>query len=381
MVSKSKKITCILLILFVFIAIFGNLKSIADSGYTINVTEEKSYQISNVNDAEANWILSDSSVVTIINTGKSGIQIGSYANYTYSVTIKALKKGTTTLSLQSSNGTIISSTNIEVTNNLISIEGFEESVVNITKGKEYQSVLMTTPVNPDDLGVVTWSSSNTDIATIDENGKVKAKEYGTTTIKAVVQGKEYTYTLNVVLPFTDVKTTDWFYGAVKYTYDNGILKGATDTEFRPSKNITRADLLTILWRMEGEPQVTGVKDFPDISEKAYYANAVRWGTKNNIVSGYKNGKFGPTDNITREQLATILYNYAKYKGKNVTANPDLSKYKDWHKVTGYAQPAMKWAIAKGVVSGKDNSTRLDPQGTASRAEATAMIYNYCTKIK
>ena len=381
MVSKSKKITCILLILFVFIAIFGNLKSIADSGYTINVTEEKSYQISNVNDAEANWILSDSSVVTIINTGKSGIQIGSYANYTYSVTIKALKKGTTTLSLQSSNGTIISSTSIEVTNNLISIEGFEESVVNITKGKEYQSVLMTTPVNPDDLGEVTWSSSNTDIATIDENGKVKAKEYGTTTIKAVVQGKEYTDTLNVVLPFTDVKTTDWFYGAVKYTYDNGILKGATDTEFRPSKNITRADLLTILWRMEGEPQVTGVKDFPDVSTEAYYANAVRWGTKNNIVSGYNNGNFGPTDNITREQLATILYNYAKYKGKNVTANPDLSKYKDWHKVTGYAQPAMKWAIEKGVVNGKDNSTRLDPQGTASRAEATAMIYNYCTRIK
>ena len=381
MVSKSKKITCILLILFVFIAIFGNLKSIADSGYTINVTEEKSYQISNVNDAEANWILSDSSVVTIINTGKSGIQIGSYANYTYSVTIKALKKGTTTLSLQSSNGTIISSTSIEVTNNLISIEGFEESVVNITKGKEYQSVLMTTPVNPDDLGEVTWSSSNTDIATIDENGKVKAKEYGTTTIKAVVQGKEYTYTLNVVLPFTDVKTTDWFYGAVKYTYDNGILKGATDTEFRPSKNITRADLLTILWRMEGETQVTGVKDFPDVSTEAYYANAVRWGTKNNIVSGYNNGNFGPTDNITREQLATILYNYAKYKEKDVTVNPDLSKYKDWHKVTGYAQPAMKWAIAKGVVNGKDNSTRLDPQGTASRAEATAMIYNYCTKIK
>ena len=381
MSSKTKKIIGILLILILFIAIFGNLKSIAAPTYTINATEEKSYQISNVNYADANWVLTDSTVATITNTGKSGIQIDNYINYTYSVTIKALKKGNTTLILRDSYGAIISRTNIEVTNNLISIEGFEESVVNITKGKEYQSVLMTTPVNPDDLGVVTWSSSNTDIATIDENGKVKAKEYGTTTIKAVVQGKEYTYTLNVVLPFTDVKTTDWFYGAVKYTYDNGILKGATDTEFRPSKNITRADLLTILWRMEGEPQVTGVKDFPDVSTEAYYANAVRWGTKNNIVSGYKNGKFGPTDNITREQLATILYNYAKYKGKNVTANPDLSKYKDWHKVTGYAQPAMKWAIAKGVVSGKDNSTRLDPQGTASRAEATAMIYNYCTRIK
>ena len=190
-----------------------------------------------------------------------------------------------------------------------------------------------------------------------------------------------TYLKSTKLKFTDVKESDWYYGAIKYTTDRGILRGATDTEFRPSKNITRADLVTILWRMEGEPQVTGVKDFPDVSTKAYYANAVRWGTKNNIVSGYNNGNFGPTDNITREQLATILYNYAKYKGKNVTANPDLSKYKDWHKVTGYAQPAMKWAIAKGVVNGKDNSTRLDPQGTASRAEATAMIYNYCTRIK
>ena len=140
MSSKTKKIIGILLILILFIAIFGNLKSIAAPTYTINATEEKSYQISNVNYADANWVLTDSTVATITNTGKSGIQIDNYINYTYSVTIKALKKGNTTLILRDSYGAIISRTNIEVTNNLISIEGFEESAVNITKGKEYTTV-------------------------------------------------------------------------------------------------------------------------------------------------------------------------------------------------------------------------------------------------
>ena len=156
--------------------------------------------------------------------------------------------------------------------------------------------------------------------------------------------------------------------------------GATDTEFRPTKNITRGMIVTILWRMEGKPKVTGIEDFPDVTGQYYY-NAVRWAAKNKIVSGYNNGKFGPNDNITREQLATILCNYAKYKGKNVNKTVDTSKYKDWYKVTGYARPAMSWAVSTGVITGKYNGTKVDPQGTASRAEAAGMIYNYCTKIK
>ena len=130
------------------------------------------------------------------------------------------------------------------------------------------------------------------------------------------------------------------------------MQGATETEFRPDKNITRGMIVTILYRMEGEPTVTSGKDFPDVSIKQYYGNAVKWASAKNIVNGYNNGNFGPNDNITREQLAVILNNYAKYKGKNVNKTADISKYNDWYKITGYARPAMNWAVATGGINGK-----------------------------
>ena len=226
-----------------------------------------------------------------------------------------------------------------------------------------------------------WSSSNTKVATVDNYGKVSAVGIGDAVITAQIGSKTASYNVYVLLPFTDVKKSDWYYTAVEYTYQRGIIKGATDTEFRPTKNITRGMIVTILWRMEGEPKVTGVGDFPDVKNGQYYYNAVRWATKNKVVSGYNSGKFGPDDNITREQLATILCNYAKYKGKNVNATANTSKFTDWSKVTGYARPAMQWAVSKGVITGKSGGTKVDPQGTASRAEAAGMIYNYCLKIK
>ena len=270
-----------------------------------------------------------------------------------------------------------------------------------------------------------YSIKDTSIATIDQTGYIKPKKNGNTTIVIKTTDgtnitKEVPLTVTGIddgsggeqggesgddnddtddkddeddnnkpgddeeetkeLPFVDVKKGDWFYTAVEYCYNNRIIMGATDTEFRPTKNITRGMIVTILWRMEGEPKVTGIKDFPDVTGQYYY-NAVRWAAINKIVSGYNNGKFGPNDNITREQLATILCNYAKYKNNNVNLSTDTSKYTDWYKITGYARPAMDWAIATGVITGKYNGTKVDPQGTASRAEAAGMIYNYCTRIR
>ena len=120
--------------------------------------------------------------------------------------------------------------------------------------------------------------------------------------------------------------------------------------------------------MEGSPKVTGVKDFTDVKGQYYY-DAVRWAAKYGVVNGYGDGRFGPNANITREQLATILCNYAKYKKKYTNSTVNTSKYKDWYKVSSYAKPSLQWAIAKGVVTGKDNGTRVDPLGTASRGEA------------
>ena len=192
---------------------------------------------------------------------------------------------------------------------------------------------------------------------------------------------EYTVPISTELPFEDVATDAWYYTCVKYTYEKGMIQGATTTEFRPTKNITRGMIVTILWRMEGEPKLTGGKAFSDVTSGQYYYQAVKWASSKGIVNGYNSGKFGPNDAITREQLAIILSNYAKYKGKNTNKIADTSKYVDWYKVTGNARPAMQWAVATGVITGKYEGTKVDPQGTATRAEAAGMLYNYCTKIK
>ena len=155
------------------------------------------------------------------------------------------------------------------------------------------------------------------------------------------------------LPFEDVSADEWYYEAIRYTYQKGIIKGANDTEFKPNTKISRGMMVTILWRMVGEPKVTGGKNFPDVKTNDYYYYAVKWASAKGIVNGYNSGKFAPNDDITREQLAVILQNYSKYMERDVSKTTNLSKFKDGYKTTGYAQPAVKWAVATGVISGKD----------------------------
>ena len=182
------------------------------------------------------------------------------------------------------------------------------------------------------------------------------------------------------LPFVDVDADNWYYNSVKYCFDNKIIMGTTNETFSPNTNVTRGNLVTILWRMEGNPQVSGDISFPDVKETDYYYEAVKWAEKSGVVHGYDTGKFGPNNNISREQLATILNNYAKYKKKDTKAQADLTKYADNKKISSYAREGIAWAVAKKVMSGKVNGTIIDPQGMASRAEAAAMIQNYCNYI-
>ena len=182
------------------------------------------------------------------------------------------------------------------------------------------------------------------------------------------------------LPFVDVDADNWYYNSVKYCYDNKIIMGTTNETFSPNTNVTRGNLVTILWRMEGSPKSSGDISFPDVKETDYYYEAVKWAEKTGVVHGYDTGKFGPNNNISREQLATILNNYAKYKKKDTKAQADLTKYADNKKISSYAREGIAWAVAKKVMSGKVNGTIIDPQGMASRAEAAAMIQNYCSYI-
>lgn len=179
-------------------------------------------------------------------------------------------------------------------------------------------------------------------------------------------------------PFTDVKTGDWFYDAVSYVYTEGLMTGTGTYTFSPSAPTSRAMLVTILWRLQGEPYVSG-SSFSDVKSSAYYYDAVRWAARYGIVEGYEGNVFKPDDAITREQFAAILYRYAEYCKYSTSASTNLSAYKDNAKVSSWAGTAMKWAVAKGLFEG-DNLGNLDPQGQTTRAAAAKLLMAFCENV-
>lgn len=179
-------------------------------------------------------------------------------------------------------------------------------------------------------------------------------------------------------PFTDVKTGDWFYDAVSYVYTEGLMTGTGTYTFSPSAPTSRAMLVTILWRLQGEPYVSG-SSFNDVKSSAYYYDAVRWAARYGIVEGYEGNVFKPDDAITREQFAAILYRYAEYCKYSTSASTNLSAYKDNAKVSSWAGTAMKWAVAKGLFEG-DNLGNLDPQGQTTRAAAAKLLMAFCENV-
>ena len=252
-----------------------------------------------------------------------------------------------------------------------------ESQYNVIENYECSYGLQLVKLNADSA---IWKSSNEKIATVDDYGNVKGITHGKVTISAIIGEMELTYEVTIKLPFDDVNENDWFYNAVKYTYCNKIMSGLNGNTFSPNTKVTRGMLVTILYNLEGHPSITGTSKFADVQNKnIYFYNAVVWASNNNVVSGYANGKFGPDDNITREQLATILYNYCRYKGKYKTVHADYSKFTDNNKISDFAKWGMNWAVGNQIVNGSNG--KLNPQGTATRAEAAAMISNYCSKIK
>ena len=180
------------------------------------------------------------------------------------------------------------------------------------------------------------------------------------------------------LPFDDVDDGDWFADAVRFVYENGMMNGTGDTTFAPDDTTSRSMIVTILYRLEGEPVVDDAMDFSDVAGDAWYTDAVRWAAGEGIVGGYGNGLFGSDDAVTREQLAAILYRYAVYKGYDVSIGEDtnLLSYDDFEDLSEYAIPAMQWACGTGIVNGTSEST-LTPQGEAERAQVAAMLMRFC----
>ena len=184
----------------------------------------------------------------------------------------------------------------------------------------------------------------------------------------------------VVNPFTDVSEKDWFYNDAMFVYKNGLMLGTSKTLFSPHGMVTRGMMATILWRMEGSLAPKGENSFTDVEAGRWYADAITWTAENGIFAGYSKDKFGPDDPITREQLTAIFYRYADYKGYKLTVTGNLDKFEDADKITDYAKTVMQWAVGNRLIKGK-SETLLDPQGTATRAEISAMLHRFIEKAK
>ena len=182
------------------------------------------------------------------------------------------------------------------------------------------------------------------------------------------------------LPFIDVAENAWYYDAVEYVYENGMMNGTGSNVFSPNATTTRGMIVTMLYRLEGEPRVSGTSTFDDVADGMYYADAVIWANANGIVTGYDEATFGPNDAITREQMAAILYRYAQYKGYDTTqGGMAIREYADYEEISEYALIAMDWAVNAGLVTGTTSST-LTPDGSAVRAQVATIFMRFMEDV-
>lgn len=268
----------------------------------------------------------------------------------------------------------------------------ERAIQTVEQPADVETVEGTAPVLPEKVNVtytngtqgkesVVWNEIPAEqyakAGTFTVNGTV-----GNTTVKIKVTVKE----AEKGLPYKDVQKDNpahWFYDAVKYNYEAGTMTGLKKDEFGPYQTLARAQFAVILWRLENSPETEFKQVFSDITDDestAWYAPAVIWANKEKIVTGYSNGKFGPSDFITREQMALMMYRYAEnYKKYDTSDSEKLDKFADAQMVSSYAKEAMEWAVGSKIITGKDNETKLDPQGIATRAECATIIMRFMEK--
>ena len=222
----------------------------------------------------------------------------------------------------------------------------------------------------------------------DKNGKTVAlKDKGDGTYTFTMPGSAVTVKAAFVsadaedLPFVDVPAGAWYEEGVRYVYTNGLMNGTSATTFSPNATTTRSMIATILWRLEGSPEAENAASFTDVAADTWYSEAVQWAASAGIVTGYGDNRFGPSDPITREQMATMLYRYAQYKDYDVSVGEDTNilSYTDFEELGEYAIPAMQWAAGAGIINGTSADT-LSPRGSAVRSQVAVTLMRYCENI-
>ena len=265
----------------------------------------------------------------------------------------------------------------------VSVEDTDNGSVKVSPTRASKGSTVTVTVKPDEgyeLDELTVTDKNGDSVKLTDKGDGKytfQMPASKVTVEAVFTAVEVE---PEGLPFTDVMSGDWFYDAVAYVYNKGMMEGTTDTTFAPTMNLTRSMIAQVLYNLEERPEAPGAAGFTDVAAGAWYADAVNWAAARGIVKGYDTGAFGPEDSVTREQLAAILYRYAQAKGYDTTqGGMAVREFSDSASISDWAQEAMAWAVNAQVLSGKGNGV-LDPQGTATRAEVAQMLMNFVEHV-
>ncbi|MBQ2603016.1 MAG: S-layer homology domain-containing protein, partial [Oscillospiraceae bacterium] len=182
--------------------------------------------------------------------------------------------------------------------------------------------------------------------------------------------------------YSDVPENSWSHPYIRFVSDRGIMTGTGGGEFKPAAFATRAMIVTVLWRLENEPQSNNVLTFNDVPEGKWYTEAIRWASAKHIAGGYSSETFGPNDNVTREQLCAMLYRYAKTRDENITAaeDADLSAFTDSGEISAWAEEAIRWAVAEGIMDGVGEG-RINPKGLATRAQTAALLCRLISRLE
>ena len=266
----------------------------------------------------------------------------------------------------------------------VSVEDADNGSIRVSPSRAERGDTVTITVAPDEgyeLDTLTVTDANgdrIDVERVSDTRYTFEMPRSRVTVEATFV-EQSTEPEPVELPFTDVANTAWYYDAVAYCYENGMMAGTSSTTFDPNSTTTRGMIVTILHRLEGTPDVTTSSGFADVAAGLWYTDAVDWAAANGIVGGYGDGNFGPNDTITREQMAAILYRYAQYKGYDMTASADLSGYADVSEISSYAVPALQWANAEGLIEGT-SATTLSPKGSATRAQVATILMRFCETV-
>lgn len=265
----------------------------------------------------------------------------------------------------------------------ITVEDTDHGSIRVSPSRASRGDTVTITVDPDtgyELGTLIVRDSNGDRIDVERQSDTRYT-FEMPSRRVTVEATFVEITEEPVpsgLPFTDVHTGDWFYDAVEYAYENGMMDGIGNNLFSPNGTTTRAMIVTILHRLENQP-ASGTSIFTDVPAGQWYTNAVAWAAANGIVDGYGDGRFGPNDTITREQMAAILYRYAQFKGYDVSNTGNLSGYTDAAQVSEWARTAMGWANAQGLITG-NTATTLNPTGSATRAEVATILMRFVENV-